>query len=360
MSIKSNEHLVLFETCVVTIGATTSIIFDLQRGDYFTIPNSFGNFIKENNGKKVADIYAIYGDESKEVVDEYLEFLMENEMAFFSNHPELFPSLGNKWNEPAKITNAIIDFDKSSDINQTIFSDIQNLGVRHLQLRFLEEFESLDLKKILTLCISEEFESIEIVLKYTKEFSDPLFFKNLCISFPTISLITVMNAPEDHYFHDQLNNFGHISFSSMPLDGVKSCGLTCKEYFSINIKTYTESLNHNSCLNRKISIGADGNIKNCPSMKESFGNIKNVTLEEALAQKGFKKHWNTTKDKIKVCKDCEFRYICTDCRAYVEDPNDKFSKPLKCGYDPYTGIWSEWSTNPLKQKAIKFYDKQNC
>lgn len=60
-----------------------------------------------------------------------------------------------------------------------------------------------------------------------------------------------------------------------------------------------------------------------------------------------------------VCKDCEFRYICTDCRAYVEDPDDILSKPLKCGYNPYTGEWSEWSTNPLKQKAIDFYGMNN-
>jgi hypothetical protein len=24
-------------------------------------------------------------------------------------------------------------------------------------------------------------------------------------------------------------------------------------------------------------------------------------------------------------------------------------------HNPYTGEWSEWSTNPLKQKAIDFY-----
>lgn len=90
-------------------------------------------------------------------------------------------------------------------------------------------------------------------------------------------------------------------------------------------------------------------------MKESFGNIKTTTLQEALAIKGFKKHWNTTKDKIKVCRDCEFRYICTDCRAYTEDPKDSYSKPLKCGYDPYTGAWEEWSANPLKDAAIQYY-----
>ena len=91
-------------------------------------------------------------------------------------------------------------------------------------------------------------------------------------------------------------------------------------------------------------------------MKESYGNIKDTTLEEVLNKKGFKKLWTIHKDKIKVCQDCEFRHICTDCRAYREDPEDIYSKPLKCGYSPYTNEWEEWSTNPLKQKAIKHYD----
>jgi hypothetical protein len=47
--------------------------------------------------------------------------------------------------------------------------------------------------------------------------------------------------------------------------------------------------------------------------------------------------------------------MCSDCRAYVENPNDLYSKPLKCGYDPYTTKWEEWSTHPLKQDAINYY-----
>jgi len=90
-------------------------------------------------------------------------------------------------------------------------------------------------------------------------------------------------------------------------------------------------------------------------MAQSFGNIKDTTLQEALDHPEFKKYWNVTKDQVAVCKDCEFRYICTDCRAYIENPEDMYSKPLKCGYNPYTCEWEEWSTNPLKQKAIDYY-----
>ena len=90
-------------------------------------------------------------------------------------------------------------------------------------------------------------------------------------------------------------------------------------------------------------------------MVESFGNIKNTTLVEAIEKINFKKFWNISKNQIEVCKDCEFRHICTDCRAFTENPEDHYSKPLKCGYSPYTNKWEEWSTNPLKQKAIKHY-----
>jgi SPASM domain peptide maturase of grasp-with-spasm system len=98
-------------------------------------------------------------------------------------------------------------------------------------------------------------------------------------------------------------------------------------------------------------------------MPQSFGNIKDTTLEEALNHPDFKKYWNVTKDMIQVCKDCEFRHICTDCRAYTErtyfERDIDLSKPLKCGYNPYTNEWAEWSTNPLKQKAIEFYGMQD-
>jgi hypothetical protein len=38
---------------------------------------------------------------------------------------------------------------------------------------------------------------------------------------------------------------------------------------------------------------------------------------------------------------------------------NNLSKPLKCGYNPYTNEWAEWSTNPLKEKAIAYYGMQD-
>jgi len=76
-------------------------------------------------------------------------------------------------------------------------------------------------------------------------------------------------------------------------------------------------------------------------MEQSFGNIKDITLEEALNKPGFKDLWGIRKDDIDVCKDCEFRYMCTDCRCIIKNPDDIYSQPAKCGYNPYIAKWSK-------------------
>lgn len=41
-----------------------------------------------------------------------------------------------------------------------------------------------------------------------------------------------------------------------------------------------------------------------------------------------------------VCKDCEFRSICSDCRIYTENNGNEYSKPINCTYNPYISKWS--------------------
>jgi SPASM domain peptide maturase of grasp-with-spasm system len=102
---------------------------------------------------------------------------------------------------------------------------------------------------------------------------------------------------------------------------------------------YSEAIQFNTCLNCKASIDTDGEIKNCPSMKKSFGNYREVSLLEIVKKPEFKKLWTVKKDDIEVCRDCEFRYICTDCRVFIKNLDNIFSQPLYCTYNPYIARW---------------------
>lgn len=68
-------------------------------------------------------------------------------------------------------------------------------------------------------------------------------------------------------------------------------------------------------------------------MQKSYGNIRDTKLVDAVNTKGFKELWKITKDHVAVCKDCEFRYICQDCRAILKDPENIYSKPGNCKYN---------------------------
>jgi hypothetical protein len=74
-------------------------------------------------------------------------------------------------------------------------------------------------------------------------------------------------------------------------------------------------------------------------MSKSYGNIANTRLEDVIQLPEFQKLWFVKKDEIDVCKDCEFRYMCTDCRCFIKDPGNIYSQPAKCPYNPYICKW---------------------
>jgi SPASM domain peptide maturase of grasp-with-spasm system len=207
-------------------------------------------------------------------------------------------------------------------------------------------------------------EGIELILKYQDGVSDDTYIR-FVKQHGMVTALTVHSAPQTRYvLVDTVAPVIYegapsrqIYFTGQVIDSEIHCGIITQKHLTPPaVRTFFEANSFNGCLNRKISVDAGGNIKNCPSMKDSYGNIRDGSLLEAVHAAGFREKWGIAKDHIAICRDCEFRYACSDCRAYLENPDDAFSKPLKCGYDPYSGKWSEWRENPAKRIAAKLYD----
>lgn len=361
---KSN-YLKLFANCKIVIGNKRSTICDLQRNKFILIPNSLANLFDVNDVLDLKEILKNIDKESHEILNDYLELLNKNELIFPCTKKEIlkFPVLNLEFDFPATISNMILDYDRNSKHNFKFILDNYNipLNCRYIQLRFFDEIEYSELIKIIELINQSFVRTVDLILKEKMIIDDD--FIQWVLKNRKIRSITIHSSKNTKIIHEGLDGFGIIVTTKQNISSNNHCGIISHNLFNIAIESFTESQHHNSCLNRKLSIDANGNIKNCPSMSQSFGNIKDTSLEEALNHPDFKKHWNVTKDQIEACKDCEFRHICTDCRAYTErttfDGDIDLSKPLKCGYNPYTNEWSEWSTNPLKEKAIEYYGLQD-
>ena len=351
--------LKLFSTCIVVSGSARSCIYDMQLENYHIVPNSFSKLFKKGVFYFNLDNYS---SDYQRIIEEYVFFLKDKKLAFEVTREEIesFPEMNLDWDTSSEVSNAIVDVvDGSNFCWVTLIEQLVEIQCYNIQFRFFDYWDCIKaIDRICNIAFESMVFSLEFYIPFRTDLEEKLVF--IVRNNPKVRAMIVYGASENRIFQKFNNGFSGIYFVTEKITfGKRACGNILPEFFVVNIPVVTEAHHHNTCLNRKISIDINGDIKNCPSMPQSFGNIKDTTLEEALNHPDFKKYWNIKKDDITKCKDCEFRYICTDCRAYIEDPDDIYSAPLKCGYDPYTGEWEGWSTNPLKQKAIQFYGMED-
>lgn len=350
------KYFTLFSNCIPVSGATNAVICDLQHGELITIPKELIPILEKVKTLEESKYNSIVDEDTLPLLKQYISYLEDQEFGFWTDHPEWFPKISEEWEFPALITNAIIC--TSSNNKEDLFDIVKQLNehnCKSIEFRISGKTNNELIQYILSSTTDSGIQSIYLYIENLCDNNryDDDFWLKLIQENPRLYNVACFNEDKNRAIvleGNRVIDFKTISFSN------KKCGAIDQKFFSVNINTYNESLHFNSCLNRKVSIDSEGNIKNCPSMKTSFGNIKDTTISDAIQKPEFKKYWNINKDKIQVCKSCEFRYICTDCRAYTEDPDNITSKPLKCGYDPFTGEWNEWTKIPLKQKSINFYD----
>lgn len=358
----SDQYLLVFAACLITKGHSRALLTDSQRGRFDLIPNDMLDFIENAKLYSIKTLFKLYGAENKEIVESYVSYILDNEYGFLANEKirHNFPKIKVDWKNPSTITNSIIDI-KDFELTKTYFehiiSQLNDLQCEAVQIRSYIplNFEQLE---YLANCVKRtSIEHLEIYIKDNAEI--PLnTLITLLQQHTKISNLIVHTATKNEEY-DVIKKLSSIYHTTQALTDETCCGLVEKQYFNAVKSHYMEAHFHNSCLNRKISVDANGEIKNCPSMQTSYGNVADTSLAEIITNENFTSVWDLKKDFILTCQDCEFRYVCTDCRAYVEDPENLYAKPLKCGYDPYTNEWSDWEENPFKQKAIAHYELAN-
>lgn len=351
------KYFILYASCVPVKGYKRSIICDLQKKSYSYIPNELYEILIHKARYQIERIKKMYDFECSTTIDEYFDFLIKEQYGFFSDR--LIPNLENinlSFYSSEKITNAIIDINSESEHPYTIIAEQLNLlRCKFLQLRFFDEVESNYLDEVLNVFRKSTLRSIYIVIPDAEYISNE-FITTLIEKHLRVMGIIIYSCPKKQIILDDKNGAMTKVFTvPYSITSSNCCGEVSPSQFSINLSAFSESHHFNSCLHKKISIDVDGNIKNCPSLKITYGNIKENLLIEVVEIAEFNKLWGITKDKVNICRECEFRYICTDCRAFLQNPEDGLSKPLKCGYDPYTAQWSNWETNPVSRSGIEHH-----
>ncbi len=97
----------------------------------------------------------------------------------------------------------------------------------------------------------------------------------------------------------------------------------------------------NSCLARKVAINDMGDVMPCIFGRDwQVGNVLSSALEDIVHSPRMLELWSFTKDRVLVCQDCEYRYLCRDCRPLAYATTGRLDAPSpRCTYNPYIGQW---------------------
>jgi SPASM domain peptide maturase of grasp-with-spasm system len=359
-------YLQVYADCIPVKGALRSVICDLTRNELIFFPTDYYEVLEYLTSGKIGPLLeALTCEAEKQSVLDFMAFLDQQELICFLKDPALFPPIPEGWDLPAIIQNAIVDVDALPHDFDRIFQDLDELGCQYVQIRsFSDLLQMPDLYLILAAAQHKSIQGVELLLRYDPATPDEAYIR-LVEEQALLTDLIIHGAPADRilvvdYGCDEESGRyiqKQIHLVTQLIDSHHHCGvLNLKNLNAPSVENFFETRRYNGCLNRKVSVDAAGEIRNCPSLASSYGNIRDTRLPVAIRQAGFQDKWHITKDQIDTCRDCEFRYVCSDCRAYVDNPQDPYSKPLKCGYNPYTAAWEEWSQNPLKQKAMAFYE----
>lgn len=112
--------------------------------------------------------------------------------------------------------------------------------------------------------------------------------------------------------------------------------------FMVDRGIYEHNKFWNSCWFGKVAITSGGDVLPCVFARDQVaGNVKDRSLAEII-EEDMLKFWGLTRDQVEVCRDCEYRYLCHDCRPWAYGFTDNlYAKSPRCTYDPYTGEWGK-------------------
>ncbi len=331
---KKNEYLRLHSEVYLTKGKNKSVLVDFNRKRIEYIPNDMYTIINSiiDSNKSIYEFLLYYNSSDCEIIKEYIEYVIDNEFGFITKTPKLFPVEKGLICTNLDITNAIVDIEKMESYNIfDTFDQILELKCPHLEIRFYSPIKMSEIKRVIEYFDNTLLRSLHILIQFNNDVNE-ISVTKLIESTQKLCSVIISNSPKKSIVEKE---YYYIEWTSQPILDETHCGFVHQSYFSMTQKSYLINQEYNSCLYGKISVDKKGMIKNCPSMKSNFGSIKNRNLKEIVENdKLFKKVWYLKKDLINICKSCELRYICSDCRVYLENPNDVYSKPLNCNYVP--------------------------
>ncbi|WP_129714764.1 hypothetical protein [Pedobacter sp. SYP-B3415] len=314
------------QLCIPVDGYNRAMIYDLGRKDYHFISKAHYALL---NTDKLINFDQI-ADQSER--SELIDFLLNLEIIFEVASPqeeENFPPITRSVDYPDQLTHAVIHADISPAFIDFIGdSHLQNLSILAPQInedvfKLIDSLKHLEIDGIYLYI--ENFEAENLEKHYTE----------LGRRFTLFSVNFFGAEAANTHLRDNI----YYNFFTEKLEEYRQ--KTTLDKLFVNHDLFFEAYSKHAYYHGKVYIDQSGQIKNGLNNTQSFGDINAITAREfhqIINSEAFLALGNINKDDMLVCKDCEFRYMCTDPRV-PEKGDQHWYHPTECQYNPYLSVW---------------------
>ncbi len=309
-----SQYFILFSHNVIVEGKERSAIYDLQNEALVFIPNVLVivlNALRENT---VGEVIAKMSPNQPELIQKYIDFLLQKDLGFYTSNPDDFPGLDLDFQSPSIIQSAVLEYSIDQQLYsiENLVTQLNDMLCQYVELRIVDEEVKLDaLLKVIAAFDNSTMSSIHLIIPQKGLSNDDIIAAYS--SSNKIQDILVHKAAANAALPEHPNN---IVLSKEDLFSSEHKKPFPQDQHIVNMLFFTEAQHYNVYYNKKVSIAVDGDIKNCLLNKNDFGNLNDQSLLDVVESESFRKFWMINADKIEGVKDSALRY----CTLYSSQP----------------------------------------
>ena len=320
----NNQYFKLFSNCILVQGAYRSIVMDLQRSQFFTVSSGLAALLNYNQvaQSSVQELYMEYNHIEKSMIDKFLNQLVSQEVGLITESPLSFPDIPDTFDTSEEITDITIVVTENSKNQLNNLS--KKIAFYTIQAIFLSHETDL-INQFLTITSDIGIRNLQLYINCSKQL---VILEDIKKSNHLESVILFNSGQERSEIWD---NEIELRFTNRNITLFSGNSPSSDQDFILNLPYYFESKQVNPYLSGRLFID-EGGLSDIRYNDNTSFDIKDKNNSAKYV----------CRDKIVICRDCEYRYMCTDTRVprIYNDMNELWNHLSECPYNPYIAKWN--------------------
>lgn len=300
------SYFTAFPDVVFIKGEEDAAAYDFGRLQLVPVPQALCDVVEALEDATCGEFVASLPADQQDLVQPYLSFLLRKDFGTLRKDKIAFQPLSREWDQSNELLGAQIELNRHSDFNpHDALRQITDRDCFQLEIRLADDWTSTwAVENLLEGLRGTTLRAVNIYLAsaagWTMEDADELFARH-----PKLLHLLGYGATAAG---EKTYRPGMLRLTTDPQPAGTAERNHYEGRYIVNYRYFTEALQYNPLLNRRVSVSEFGYWKNDLAYDRTFGHVAETPLSAVLNDPDFTALWRVNADRIIELKDSARRY----------------------------------------------------